>query len=64
MQLLFDTYGNPIQNINDFGFELGGPIIKDKLWFHAGFNPNFEKKKFRPRLIPWKKKVDEYPPGW
>jgi hypothetical protein len=25
----------------DFGAELGGPIIKDKLWFHVGFNPSF-----------------------
>jgi hypothetical protein len=24
--------GNPIQNINDFGFELGGPIKRDRLW--------------------------------
>ncbi len=23
----------------DFGLELGGPIIKDKLWFYAGFAP-------------------------
>jgi len=23
----------------DFGFELGGPIIKDKLWFYVGFAP-------------------------
>lgn len=24
----------------DFGAEVGGPIIKDKLWFHVGFNPS------------------------
>jgi hypothetical protein len=23
------------------GFELGGPIIKDKLWFYVGFSPRF-----------------------
>jgi hypothetical protein len=23
----------------DFGFEIGGPIIKDRLWFYAGFAP-------------------------
>lgn len=26
-------------NRYDFGAELGGPIIKDKLWFHVGFTP-------------------------
>ncbi len=27
----------------DLGFELGGPIQKDKLWFHVGYNPSFRK---------------------
>ena len=25
----------------DLGAELGGPIVKDRLWFHVGFNPSF-----------------------
>mgnify|MGYP002136597963 CR=1 FL=1 len=25
----------------DFGFELGGPIVKDRIWFYAGFAPTF-----------------------
>ena len=25
----------------DFGFELGGPIAKDKVWFYVGFAPQF-----------------------
>lgn len=29
--------GNPIQNINDFGFEVGGPIKRDRLWFWGSY---------------------------
>lgn len=25
----------------DFGFELGGPIVKDRIWFYVGFAPTF-----------------------
>jgi hypothetical protein len=27
----------------DFGAEVGGPIVKDKLWFHLGLVPSFSK---------------------
>jgi outer membrane receptor protein involved in Fe transport len=27
----------------DMGAEVGGPIVKDRLWFHVGFNPSFTK---------------------
>jgi hypothetical protein len=29
--------GNPIQNINDMGFEIGGPILRDRLWYWGSF---------------------------
>jgi len=30
---------NPkLGSVRDFGFEVGGPILKDKLWFFAGFS--------------------------
>jgi outer membrane receptor protein involved in Fe transport len=34
----------------DLGAELGGPIIKDKLWFHVGFNPSVSHSTFT-RLV-------------
>ena len=26
-----------IQQISDYGFDLGGPIVKDKLWFYGTY---------------------------
>jgi hypothetical protein len=34
--------GGRIKNAFDFGFDLGGPILKDKIWFYVGFTPQFQ----------------------
>ncbi len=31
-----------LSSLRDFGFEIGGPILKDRLWFYAGLSPSFE----------------------
>jgi hypothetical protein len=33
-------FGNPVKNIKDYGFEIGGPIMKNKMWYwgSAGLN--------------------------
>ena len=33
----FRDQGDRIKNIKDYGFDLGGPIIKDKLWFYGSY---------------------------
>jgi outer membrane receptor protein involved in Fe transport len=30
-----------LANAFDLGAEVGGPLVKDRLWFHVGFNPSF-----------------------
>ena len=32
--------GNPIQDIKDYGFEIGGPILKNKFWYWGGASKN------------------------
>src|SRR5262249_7930490 len=34
-----------VHNIGDFGATLGGPIMKDRLWFFAGVQPSFTRFK-------------------
>src|SRR5207247_686032 len=34
-----------IWNAGDFGVELGGPILKDRLWFYVGFSPSFSRER-------------------
>jgi hypothetical protein len=31
---------------NDFGVDVGGPIVKEKLWFFAAFNPQFRSNNY------------------
>ena len=38
--------------IGDFGLDLGGPILKDKLWFYAGFDVSNTKLQRRAQLPP------------
>jgi hypothetical protein len=44
-----ERQGRVLENVGnfatyDFGLSLGGPIVRDKLWFFAAYNPNFEDK--------------------
>mgnify|MGYP001000906703 FL=1 len=34
------------KNAFDFGFDIGGPIVKDRLWFYAGFAPQFNTREY------------------
>ena len=37
---LLDGKADHIKQINDWGVDLGGPVIKDKLWFWGSYNKN------------------------
>jgi hypothetical protein len=61
--------GAPIQNINDFGFEIGGPIKRDKLWYWGSYGKqdikvgvvNFYKRE--PACRPVQANGQPYPVG-
>ncbi|HEX8703792.1 MAG TPA: TonB-dependent receptor [Myxococcaceae bacterium] len=38
------TTDQRLGNMGDFGGDLGGPIIKDKLWFYVGVAPSFTRR--------------------
>ena len=37
MKLQRSGSGQPIQNIKDYGFEVGGPIVRGKLWYWGSY---------------------------
>ncbi|MEZ4365901.1 MAG: TonB-dependent receptor [Kofleriaceae bacterium] len=43
IQVASIDFENNIDYDTDFGFDLGGPIIKDRLWFYVGFGPQLTK---------------------
>jgi outer membrane receptor protein involved in Fe transport len=38
------TTDQRLWNMGDFGGDLGGPIVKDKLWFYVGVAPSFTRR--------------------
>jgi outer membrane receptor protein involved in Fe transport len=44
------TTDQKLWNMGDFGGDLGGPIIKDKLWFYVGVAPSFTRRQLERNL--------------
>jgi hypothetical protein len=44
------TVAPSISSLRDFGADIGGPIIKDKLWFYAGVQFAFNRQKLERNL--------------
>ncbi|WP_224247944.1 TonB-dependent receptor [Hyalangium gracile] len=44
------TTTQKLWNLGDFGGDLGGPILKDKLWFYVGVAPSFTRRQLQRNL--------------
>ena len=52
------TFRTDVHNIVDFGATLGGYIIKDRLWFFVGFQPEFSRYNVHRDLTPFRLNSD------
>ena len=50
------TLRNEVGNIVDFGATLGGYIVRDKLWFFVGFQPELTRYQVNRDLTPFREK--------
>lgn len=56
---------NPkLGSLRDFGAEIGGPILKDRLWFFAGVQFAFNRQKLERTLSQFKYEADPDNPGF
>ncbi|MFL5346049.1 MAG: TonB-dependent receptor domain-containing protein [Hyalangium sp.] len=44
------TTTQKLWNLGDFGADLGGPLLKDKLWFYVGVAPSFTRRQLERNL--------------
>lgn len=52
------TQGNSINNIADYGFEAGGPIMRDRLWLWAAYGKNDINNFIAGPAIPQKTRIE------
>jgi Carboxypeptidase regulatory-like domain/TonB dependent receptor len=52
-----------LSSLRDFGVEIGGPIVRDKLWFYAGVTPGFATYSLDRQLNSLKNGVQNPIPG-
>ena len=45
-------------NVVDFGFSLGGYLVKDRLWFYVGLQPEFSRDRIERDLTPYRLNSD------
>jgi outer membrane receptor protein involved in Fe transport len=52
------SFRTTAHNVVDFGFSLGGYLIKDRLWFYVGVQPEFSRDRIERDLTPYRLNPD------